>query len=266
MAKCHQLLISKLPSLEAHNTWWCSDAKRSFCFQFPTYFFFYSSSSRIMNKNSVQGGAFLSNFSCAYAGTHERQRGEIASHLPGLGPCTQSWNQVRFQKSLISEAQLAASLHQKWPASTACLRTVESLPQVTSIIALDIPLKHAGEALRGWRRETETDKRRDGVGQIFEKWKKGSWSCFYWLPWKALKTNGHNHTILLSHWVESLLNQGPQCCTQNLFLGPWIHWDLGFQFQVSNFACKFSISTLGFWQTLSNFRLAGVVLARSHVR
>ena len=37
-----------------------------------------------MNKNSVQGGAFLSNFSCAYAGTHEGQRGEIATHLPAL--------------------------------------------------------------------------------------------------------------------------------------------------------------------------------------
>ena len=33
MAKCHQLLISKLPSLEAHNAWWCSDPKISFCFQ-----------------------------------------------------------------------------------------------------------------------------------------------------------------------------------------------------------------------------------------
>ena len=40
MAKCHQLLlISKLPSLEAHNAWWCSDAKLSFCCQFPTCFF-----------------------------------------------------------------------------------------------------------------------------------------------------------------------------------------------------------------------------------
>ena len=36
----------------------------------------------------------------------------------------------------------------------------------------------------------------------------------------------------------------------NLFLGPWIHWDLGFQFQNFNFNfnCKFSISTLGFWE------------------
>jgi len=43
-----------------------------------------SFSSSIMNKNSVQGGAFLSNFSCAYAGRHEGQPGEIASHLPAL--------------------------------------------------------------------------------------------------------------------------------------------------------------------------------------
>ena len=45
---------------------------------------FFRLSSRIMNKNSVHGGAFLSNFSCAYAGRHEGQPGEIASHLPAL--------------------------------------------------------------------------------------------------------------------------------------------------------------------------------------
>ena len=173
MAKCHQLLISKLPSLEAHNAWWCSDPKISFCFQ-RVFFPVFQAESWIRTHFRVV-------LSCQTSVVHTQvhMKGKVVKS-PRI---YQGWS---VHPELKPTRSLAASKMTCQHASLQIQGFFDALSFQKKIRRLSTPGNQHGCTWFRWnmlekhcqvgdgnRKRKREEKRRDGLGQISKKMEEG---------------------------------------------------------------------------------------------